>query len=78
MNENEKEKNKRGKADPVVKKLICSHCKRIFPSRPNFNKHIEEVHLKLSKKRPATVKRAGWNAIDAKWTLKKNCNIRRI
>ena len=60
MNENEKEKNKRGKTDPIVKKLICSHCKRIFPSRPDFNKHIEEVHLELSKKRPATVKRAGF------------------
>ena len=58
MKENEKEKNKRGKADPAVKKLIFSHCKMIFPSRPDFNKHSEEVHPELSKKRPATVNRA--------------------
>ena len=58
MRENEKEKNKRGRANAVVKKLICSHCKNIFTFRPDFNKHIEEVHLELSKKLPVTAKRA--------------------
>ena len=37
-------KSKSTTNDPVVKKLICSYCKKIFPSRPDFNTHMAVDH----------------------------------
>ena len=34
--ENGKEKNKRGRANPVVKKLICSYCKKNISIQARF------------------------------------------
>ena len=73
-----KSKRLKAKADPAVKKLICSHCKRILPTRPDFNKHIEEAHPELSKKRSATVGRAGFKCNSCQMTLKKNRNMKNI
>jgi len=40
---------KRTKNEPnnVAKKLICSYCKQVFPSRPDFNDHMAADHPEI-------------------------------